>query len=113
MLQTPPAAAVPATEPCDVVEPTVIAALNMNYPGAKMTIHVLDDGRRPEMEALVRKLNFQARYVLLALCCCFCWHFCIVFCFTPVAAVTVIAATACGWSFRRLHLSAAVQVHGP
>jgi cellulose synthase/poly-beta-1,6-N-acetylglucosamine synthase-like glycosyltransferase len=47
------------SEPVEVIEPTVIAALNMNYPGSRMTIHVLDDGARPEVAAMVSRLRFQ------------------------------------------------------
>jgi cellulose synthase (UDP-forming) len=43
----------------EVIEPTVIAALNMNYPGSRMTVHVLDDGARPEVAAMVSRLRFQ------------------------------------------------------
>lgn len=45
------------------VEPTAIAALNMNWPGSKLTVHVLDDGKRPEMAQLVRRLAAQCRYM--------------------------------------------------
>lgn len=45
------------------VEPTAIAALNLNWPGSKLTVHVLDDGRRPAMARLVRRLAFQCRFM--------------------------------------------------
>ena len=45
------------------VEPTAIAALNLNWPGSKLTVHVLDDGRRPAIARLVRRLAFQCRYM--------------------------------------------------
>lgn len=48
------------SEPVGIVEPTVVAALNMSWPGSKLTVCVLDDGRRPEMEQLVRRLRSQA-----------------------------------------------------
>ncbi|WP_224022504.1 UDP-forming cellulose synthase catalytic subunit, partial [Burkholderia vietnamiensis] len=35
-------------EPLSVVKPTVYAALALDYPADKLSIHVLDDGRRPE-----------------------------------------------------------------
>ncbi len=48
-------------EPVEVIEPTVIAAMNMNYPGAKLTINILDDGKKPAVAKMVRRLQFQAR----------------------------------------------------
>ena len=45
------------------VEPTAIAALNLNWPGSKLTVCILDDGKRPEMARLVRRLAFQCRYM--------------------------------------------------
>jgi hypothetical protein len=47
----------------EIVEPTAIAALNMNWPGSKLTVHILDDGKRPEMARLVRRLAFQCKYM--------------------------------------------------
>jgi cellulose synthase (UDP-forming) len=47
----------------EVVEPTVIAALNLNWPGSKLTVYILDDGRRPEMAKMVRRLRFQLAYM--------------------------------------------------
>ncbi|HDR8933731.1 UDP-forming cellulose synthase catalytic subunit [Burkholderia vietnamiensis] len=35
-------------EPLSVVKPTIYAALALDYPADKLSIHVLDDGRRPE-----------------------------------------------------------------
>lgn len=63
-----PAALWPGAElyllrPASQVEPTAIAALNLNWPGSKLTVCVLDDGRRPEMARLVRRLAFQCRYM--------------------------------------------------
>jgi hypothetical protein len=52
-----------AHPPTQVIEPTVIAALNMNYPGSKLTVHVLDDGNRAEVYKLARRLDFQCRWV--------------------------------------------------
>ncbi|KAF6262258.1 hypothetical protein COO60DRAFT_1677084 [Scenedesmus sp. NREL 46B-D3] len=51
------------SEPVEVIEPTVIAALNMNYPGSRMTVHVLDDGARPEVAAMISRLRFQLTYM--------------------------------------------------
>ena len=59
-------------EPVDIVEPTAIAALNMNWPGSKLTVHVLDDGKRPEMARLVRRLAFQCKYMQVGCFCAFC-----------------------------------------
>jgi cellulose synthase (UDP-forming) len=49
-------------EPVAVIEPTVMAALNMNYPGAKLTVHVLDDGRKPEVYKMARRMDYQCRW---------------------------------------------------
>jgi cellulose synthase (UDP-forming) len=38
-------------EPLSVVKPTIYAALALDYPTDKLSIHVLDDGRRPEFKA--------------------------------------------------------------
>jgi len=35
-------------EPLDIVKPTVMAALNMDYPADKFQVYILDDGRRDE-----------------------------------------------------------------
>jgi hypothetical protein len=39
----------------------VIAALNMTYPGTKLVVHVLDDGRRPDVLAMIYKLRTQCQ----------------------------------------------------
>jgi cellulose synthase (UDP-forming) len=49
-------------EPVDVVEPTVAAAVRMR--GASVTVHVLDDGDRPEMAVLAERHG--ANYVTRA-----------------------------------------------
>jgi cellulose synthase (UDP-forming) len=46
-------------EPLDVVEPTVVAATSLV--GAEVTVYVLDDGGRPEMEAMA--LRCGAHYI--------------------------------------------------
>lgn len=51
------------TEDRDIVEPTAIAAINMDYPGDKLTVMVLDDGNRPEIAKMVKDLRSQMRYV--------------------------------------------------
>ncbi|MGQ0619703.1 MAG: UDP-forming cellulose synthase catalytic subunit [Panacagrimonas sp.] len=38
-------------EPLSVVRPTILAALEMDWPQDKMKVYVLDDGRRPEFAA--------------------------------------------------------------
>ena len=47
------------SEEIDVLEPTVIAALNMNWPGEKLTVHVLDDGAGKDVLKMVRRLRYQ------------------------------------------------------
>jgi hypothetical protein len=37
----------------------VIAALNMSYPESKLTVHVLDDGRRPDVNLMVNRMRAQ------------------------------------------------------
>ncbi len=47
------------SEDVDVLEPTVIAALNMNWPGDKLTVHILDDGAGKDVLKMVRRLRYQ------------------------------------------------------
>lgn len=51
-----------------------MAALNMNWPGSKLNINILDDGKRPEMARLVRRLAFQCKYMQVwrRSCSCYC-----------------------------------------
>ncbi|KQR74164.1 cellulose synthase [Burkholderia sp. Leaf177] len=44
-------------EPLGVVKPTIYAALAMDYPKDKISIHVLDDGRRPEFKAFCEEVG--------------------------------------------------------
>ena len=39
-------------EPLDVVRFTALGALNMDWPAEKLHVYILDDGRRPEFEAI-------------------------------------------------------------
>ena len=55
-----------ALPPAQIVEPTVIAALNMTYPESKLTVHVLDDGKRPDVMIMVNRLRSQCRWVQAA-----------------------------------------------
>jgi cellulose synthase/poly-beta-1,6-N-acetylglucosamine synthase-like glycosyltransferase len=48
-------------EPVDVVEPTCIAALNLNWPGSRLVVHVLDDGNSQKVADMVKRLQFQAK----------------------------------------------------
>ena len=48
-------------EPLNVVEPTVIAALNMDWPEDKLHVHVLDDGTRDEFRVFAK--NVGANYI--------------------------------------------------
>lgn len=52
-----------AAEPVDVVEPTCLAALNLNYPGSRLVVHVLDDGSSEAMADMVKRLQVQIRSV--------------------------------------------------
>ena len=44
-------------EPLSVVGPTVLAALDMDYPLDKFRVYVLDDGKRPEFEGFCRSVG--------------------------------------------------------
>ncbi|MCQ0033190.1 UDP-forming cellulose synthase catalytic subunit [Burkholderia glumae] len=44
-------------EPLSVVKPTVYAALALDYPPDKLTIHVLDDGRRADFKAFCEEVG--------------------------------------------------------
>ncbi|SAL52508.1 cellulose synthase (UDP-forming) [Caballeronia sordidicola] len=44
-------------EPLGVVKPTIYAALAMDYPKDKISIHVLDDGRRPDFKAFCEEVG--------------------------------------------------------
>ncbi|TDU30909.1 cellulose synthase (UDP-forming) [Panacagrimonas perspica] len=44
-------------EPLAVVRPTIIAAMDMDWPRDRMRVMVLDDGARPEMQALCEELG--------------------------------------------------------
>jgi cellulose synthase (UDP-forming) len=44
-------------EPLSVVKPTIYAALALDYPADKLSIHVLDDGRRPDFKAFCEEVG--------------------------------------------------------
>jgi cellulose synthase/poly-beta-1,6-N-acetylglucosamine synthase-like glycosyltransferase len=46
-------------EPISLLEPTVVAALNINWPGDKLTVHILDDSQGKETMRMVKRLRFQ------------------------------------------------------
>lgn len=48
----------PPPTPCQTL---VIAALNMEWPGEKLTVHILDDSSRPEVAKMCRRLAFQTK----------------------------------------------------
>jgi cellulose synthase/poly-beta-1,6-N-acetylglucosamine synthase-like glycosyltransferase len=50
-------------EPLSVLEPTIIACVNMDYPGEKLRVMVLDDGKRPEVDELVKNLQVQMKFM--------------------------------------------------
>lgn len=49
-------------ETVDIVEPTVIAAMNMNWPADKLTVYVLDDGKQEALRNMALKLDFQCQF---------------------------------------------------
>ncbi len=48
-------------EPTDLLEKTLVAALNMNYPKEKMTVNICDDGKRDAVRDLCKK--YQANWI--------------------------------------------------
>ncbi len=46
-------------ESLDVVRPTVLAALSMDYPADRFRVFILDDGRRPEFAKFAREAGCQ------------------------------------------------------
>lgn len=46
-------------EPLSIVRPTVLAALNIDWPPEKKRIYLLDDGDRPEFEAFSRSVGIE------------------------------------------------------
>ncbi len=44
-------------EPLEIVRTTVLAATRLDYPADKLKIHVLDDGKRKEVEAMAAELG--------------------------------------------------------
>jgi cellulose synthase (UDP-forming) len=51
------------SEPVAVVQATVTAALNLTYPGDRLAVCVLDDGRRDEVASMVEDLCKELRYM--------------------------------------------------
>ena len=51
------------SEPVEVIEATAIAALNLEYPGDKLTVRILDDGKSGEVLAMVNRLQKQLNYM--------------------------------------------------
>jgi cellulose synthase/poly-beta-1,6-N-acetylglucosamine synthase-like glycosyltransferase len=51
------------SEPVEVLEATVVAALNIDYPGTKLCVHILDDGNSPEVKSMQRRLVYQMKYM--------------------------------------------------
>lgn len=50
-------------EPVEVIEASTIAAMNLEYPGEKLYVRVLDDGKRSSIHDMVKRLQSQARYM--------------------------------------------------
>jgi hypothetical protein len=46
-----------------VVEAAAVALLNMNYPGQKLVLQLLDTRGRHELHRLTRRLQFQCEWV--------------------------------------------------
>lgn len=51
------------SEPVEVLEATTVAALNIDYPGEKLTVYVLDDGKSDEVREMCTRLRYQLRYM--------------------------------------------------
>jgi cellulose synthase (UDP-forming) len=51
-------------EPLDVVRPTLLAALSLDWPRDKLRVHLLDDGRRHAFQQLAEQAN--ANYIVRA-----------------------------------------------
>ncbi len=54
----------------EVVEAAAVALLNINYPGAKLVLQLLDTRGRAELHRLTRRLQFQCKCVALACHAC-------------------------------------------
>ena len=52
-----------SSEPVEVLEATVVAALNCDYPGQKLCVYILDDGSSPEVADMQKRLAFQLKYM--------------------------------------------------
>lgn len=50
-------------EPLSVIEPTVIACVNMDYPGTKLDVCVLDDGNRSDVADWLKELRAQMKFM--------------------------------------------------
>ena len=51
------------SEPVEVLEATVVAALNSDYPGEKLCVYILDDGNSSEVADMQKRLKFQLKYM--------------------------------------------------
>ena len=51
------------SEPVEILEATTVAALNIDYPGDKLSVYVLDDGKSDEVLAMCKRLRYQLRYM--------------------------------------------------
>lgn len=51
------------TEPVEILEATVVAALNSDFPGEKLTVYVLDDGKSTDVKDMTRRINYQLKYM--------------------------------------------------
>jgi cellulose synthase/poly-beta-1,6-N-acetylglucosamine synthase-like glycosyltransferase len=51
------------SEPVEVIEATTIAAVNMDYPGDKLTVRVLDDGKNNSVKLTVERIQKQAAFM--------------------------------------------------
>ncbi|MGB3200920.1 MAG: glycosyltransferase [Nodosilinea sp.] len=43
-------------EPVEIIEPTVLAALAMDYPVTKLRVYILDDGNSPDIRAMAERI---------------------------------------------------------
>ena len=51
------------SESVEVLEATVVAALNVDYPGEKLCVYILDDGNSPDVRDMFKRIKYQLKYM--------------------------------------------------